>query len=96
MGVDGWFQKVHRLVHAPTLRENRRQEAAEQSALETWRTGDHRRALELLAVAGHVHVTETTDGAHSQIVAARDELRRAGRPTSSTSSSTWWCSTPST
>ncbi|MER0450191.1 AAA family ATPase, partial [Streptomyces sp. Edi4] len=76
VGPGGWFREVHRLVHGLTLTENRRQEdAAERAALEVWRTGDHERALRMLADGGRVHATETAQQARSEILMAWDELR---------------------
>ncbi|MCX4707181.1 MobF family relaxase [Streptomyces sp. NBC_01373] len=81
VGVGGWFREVHRIVHGLTLTENRRQEdAAERQALEIWRTGDHRLALELLAAGGRVHSAETADEARSQILTTWDELRGSRWP----------------
>ncbi|MFM9815632.1 MobF family relaxase [Streptomyces scabiei] len=81
VGVGGWFREVHRIVHGLTLTENRRQEdAAERQALEVWRTGDHRLALELLAAGGRVHPAETADEARSQILTTWDELRGSRWP----------------
>ncbi|MFE0601694.1 MobF family relaxase [Streptomyces sp. NPDC058892] len=78
VGVGGWFAEVHRLVDGPILTENRRQEnKAERSALEVWRTGDHRKALEMLAAGGRVHAVETADEARSEMLTAWDELRQA-------------------
>ncbi|MDQ0964566.1 conjugative relaxase-like TrwC/TraI family protein [Streptomyces sp. B4I13] len=81
VGVGGWFREVHRIVNGLTLTENRRQEdAAERQALEVWRTGDHRLALELLAAGGRVHAAETADEARSQILTTWDELRGSKWP----------------
>ncbi|MFJ3184429.1 MobF family relaxase [Streptomyces sp. NPDC086796] len=81
VGVGGWFAEVHRLVDGEVLTENRRQEnAAERAALEVWRTGDHRLALELLAAGGRVHAAETADEARSQILTTWDELRASKWP----------------
>ncbi|WP_371606825.1 relaxase domain-containing protein (plasmid) [Streptomyces sp. NBC_01213] len=77
IGACGWFREVHRLVDGLTLHENRRPEdAAEQRALEVWRTGDEDQALRLLADRGRVHPTETADGARSQILTVWERLRR--------------------
>ncbi|WP_237291739.1 MobF family relaxase [Streptomyces sp. Sge12] len=77
VGVGGWFAEVHRIVDGALLTENRRQEnEAERQALEVWRTGDHRAALELLAAGGRVHAVTTAADARSQILMAWDELRR--------------------
>lgn len=77
IGACGWFREVHRLVDGLTLHENRRHEdAAEQRALEVWRTGDEDQALRLLADRGRVHPTETADGARSQILTVWERLRR--------------------
>ncbi|MGW7268286.1 MobF family relaxase [Streptomyces sp. NPDC054842] len=76
VGPGGWFREAHKLVDGLTLTENRRQEdAAERAALEVWRTGDHERALQMLADGGRVHAAETADEARSQILMAWDELR---------------------
>ncbi|MFD5328933.1 MobF family relaxase [Streptomyces sp. NPDC127092] len=76
VGVGGWFREVHRLVGGLTLDENRRQrDDAERAALEVWRTGDHRQALELLAAAERVHPAATADEARSQMLMAWDKLR---------------------
>ncbi|MFE7268533.1 MobF family relaxase [Streptomyces sp. NPDC057592] len=76
VGPGGWFREVHRIVRGLTLVENRRQEdAAERAALEVWRTGDHERALQMLAAGGRVHAAETAEDARSQILMAWDELR---------------------
>ncbi|MGP9023199.1 MobF family relaxase (plasmid) [Streptomyces sp. BR1] len=76
VGPGGWFREVHKLVGGLTLTENRRQEdAAERAALEVWRTGDHERALQMLAAGGRVHAAETAEDARSQILMAWDELR---------------------
>ncbi|MEV5204928.1 MobF family relaxase [Streptomyces sp. NPDC053720] len=76
VGPGGWFAEVHKLVGGLTLTENRRQEdAAERAALEVWRTGDHERALKMLADGGRVHATETAEEARSEILMAWDELR---------------------
>ncbi|WP_331719562.1 AAA family ATPase (plasmid) [Streptomyces sp. NBC_01102] len=76
VGPGGWFRETHRIVHGLTLTENRRQEdAAERAALEVWRTGDHERALKMLADGGRVHAAETAEEARSQILMAWDELR---------------------
>ncbi|MEH0467204.1 MobF family relaxase [Streptomyces acidiscabies] len=81
VGVGGWFREVHRIVNGLELKENRRQEdAAERQALEIWRTGDHRLALELLAAGGRVHAAETADEARSQILTTWDELRSSKWP----------------
>ncbi|MFF3625425.1 MobF family relaxase [Streptomyces sp. NPDC002467] len=77
VGVGGWFREVHRLVDGEVLTENRRQEhEAERAALEVWRTGDHQRALEMLAAGGRVHAVATADEARSEMLMAWDELRR--------------------
>lgn len=77
VGVGGWFREVHRLVDGEVLTENRRQEhEAERAALEVWRTGDHQRALEMLAAGGRVHAARTADEARSEMLMAWDELRR--------------------
>ncbi|MYW69095.1 AAA family ATPase [Streptomyces sp. SID8379] len=76
VGPGGWFRETHTLVGGLTLTENRRQEdAAERAALEVWRTGDHERALTMLAEGGRLHAAETADEARSQILMAWDELR---------------------
>ncbi|MGD6765957.1 MobF family relaxase [Streptomyces sp. BH097] len=76
VGPGGWFREVHKLVGGLTLTENRRQEdAAERAALEVWRTGDHERALQMLAEGGRVHAAATAEDARSQILMAWDELR---------------------
>ncbi|MFE2045945.1 MobF family relaxase [Streptomyces sp. NPDC059477] len=81
VGVGGWHREVHRIVRGLTLTENRRQEdAAERHALEVWRTGDHRHALDLLAAGGRVHAAATADEARSQILTAWDELRDSKWP----------------
>ncbi|MFD3700703.1 MobF family relaxase [Streptomyces sp. NPDC058646] len=78
VAIGGWFAEVHRLVDGEILTENRRQEnEAERSALEVWRTGDHQKALEMLAAGGRVHAVETADEARSEMLTAWDELRRA-------------------
>ncbi|MFH9800480.1 MobF family relaxase [Streptomyces virginiae] len=77
VGVGGWFREVHRLVDGEVLTENRRQEhEAERAALEVWRTGDHQKALEMLAASGRVHAARTADEARSEMLMAWDELRR--------------------
>ncbi|MFD5575187.1 MobF family relaxase, partial [Streptomyces cadmiisoli] len=77
VGVGGWFREVHRLVDGEVLTENRRQEhEAERAALEVWRTGDHQKALEMLAASGRVHAVATADEARSEMLMAWDELRR--------------------
>lgn len=76
VGIGGWFQEVHRIVGGLTLDENRRQtDSSERAALEVWRTGDHRKALELLAAAERVHPAATADEARSQMLMAWDKLR---------------------
>ncbi|MFE4658194.1 MobF family relaxase [Streptomyces hydrogenans] len=76
VGIGGWFREAHRLVGGLTLDENRRQrDAAERAALDIWRTGDHRQALELLAAAERVHPAATADEARSQMLMAWDKLR---------------------
>ncbi|MGA5498731.1 MobF family relaxase [Streptomyces cinereoruber] len=76
VGVGGWFAEVHRLVDGELLTENRRQEnEAERAALEVWRTGDHRAALDLLAAGGRVHPADTAADARSQILMTWQELR---------------------
>ncbi len=76
VGIGGWFAEVHRLVGGLTLDENRRQrDDAERAALDIWRTGDHRKALEMLAAADRVHPAATADDARSQMLMAWDELR---------------------
>lgn len=76
VGIGGWFREVHRLVGGLTLDENRRQrDDAERAALDIWRTGDHRQALELLAAAERVHPAATADEARSQMLMAWDKQR---------------------
>lgn len=76
VGPGGGFAEVHRLVAGTTLTENRRQQdEAERTALRTWRTGDHRAALDALADAGRIHATDGADDARAEIVAAWDRLR---------------------
>ncbi|MFJ9412478.1 MobF family relaxase [Streptomyces sp. NPDC101393] len=76
VGIGGWFEEVHRLVGGLALEENRRQrDDSERAALEIWRTGDHRKALELLAAAERVHPAATADEARSQMLMAWDKLR---------------------
>ncbi|MGA4803591.1 MobF family relaxase [Streptomyces lavendulocolor] len=76
VGIGGWFREVHRLVGGLTLDENRRQrDASERAALDIWRTGDHRQALEMLAAAERVHPAATADEARSQMLMAWDKLR---------------------
>ncbi|OAL12626.1 hypothetical protein A4V12_24665 [Streptomyces noursei] len=76
VGIGGWFREVHRLVGGLTLYENRRQrDASERAALDIWRTGDHRQALEMLAAAERVHPAATADEARSQMLMAWDKLR---------------------
>ncbi|MFH8620147.1 MobF family relaxase [Streptomyces sp. NPDC017979] len=78
VGIGGWFREVHRLVGGLTLDENRRQrDDSERAALDIWRTGDHRQALELLAAAERVHPAATADDARSQMLMAWDKLRAA-------------------
>ncbi|MFD4347388.1 AAA family ATPase [Streptomyces coelicoflavus] len=83
VGIGGWFAEVHRLVGGLTLDENRRQrDDAERAALDIWRTGDHRKALEVLAAAERVHPAATADEARSQMrrPPRRARQRRAGAP----------------
>ncbi|MGW1037854.1 MobF family relaxase [Streptomyces antibioticus] len=76
VGVGGWFAEAHRLIGGLTLDENRRQrDTSERAALDIWRTGDHRKALELLAAADRVHPAATADEARSQMLMAWDKLR---------------------
>ncbi|MGW7460990.1 MobF family relaxase [Streptomyces sp. NPDC054797] len=76
VGIGGWFAEVHRLVGGLTLDENRRQrDDSERAALDIWRTGDHQKALEMLADAERVHAVETADEARSEMLMAWDKLR---------------------
>ncbi|MFF3843411.1 MobF family relaxase [Streptomyces sp. NPDC001930] len=76
VAIGGWFREVHRLVDGLTLDENRRQlDDSERAALDIWRTGDHRKALELLAAAERVHPAATADEARSEMLMAWDKLR---------------------
>jgi conjugative relaxase-like TrwC/TraI family protein len=76
VGPGGGFAEVHRLVGGATLTENRRQRhEAERAALRTWRTGNHRMALDALADAGRVHATDSADDARAQIIASWNRLR---------------------
>ncbi|MEX2985585.1 MobF family relaxase [Streptomyces sp. C36] len=78
IGPGGGFAEVHRLVGGDTLTDNRRQkDAGERAALEIWRQGRSQReqALRMLAASGRVHATDTSDEAHTQILAAWDQAR---------------------
>ncbi|WP_010361222.1 MobF family relaxase, partial [Streptomyces acidiscabies] len=76
VGIGGWFEEVHRIVGGLTLDENRRQrDESERAALDIWRTGDHRKALEMLAAADRVHPAATADEARSQMLMAWDAMR---------------------
>jgi len=70
-GVGGGFAAIHEVVSGYTLATNYRQrDAIERRALQFWRDGQRREALQLFADHGRVHVTETRQEAMAAIVVA--------------------------
>jgi conjugative relaxase-like TrwC/TraI family protein len=70
VGVGGTFAAVHDLLGGLTLTENRRQrDVDERAALALWRTDARRQALHRWADTGRIHATDTTEAAHTDLIA---------------------------
>ena len=76
VGVGGTFAAVHEAIGGLSLSENRRQvDVDEREALAVWRTDQRRTALQRWADSGRLHVTDTPQQAHAQMVEQWTELR---------------------
>ena len=83
IGVGGAFRAVHEIVIGAELRENRRQrDPVEREALQAWREGARRTALDQLAGHGRIHAVELPEQVHTEMLTAWDvaRARYAGDP----------------
>ncbi len=80
VGCGSLFARVHQLVGAPELTENRRQaEQDERAAIAAWRAGRYTQALSSWAGRGRLVATETGEQAVTAMVACW-MAQRAGAP----------------
>jgi len=69
VGVGGTFAAVHAMVSGLELTENRRQvDLDERAALAVWRADERRAALQAWSDTGRLHVTDTPQQAHADML----------------------------
>ncbi|MFI9553167.1 MobF family relaxase [Nonomuraea endophytica] len=80
IGVGGAFAAIHRQVDGLTLSENRRQrDPLERRALQLWRAGQRRTALNTWADGGRVHAGDGADDTLARLIADWANMRRPYR-----------------
>ncbi|WP_214107270.1 MobF family relaxase [Acrocarpospora catenulata] len=81
VGVGGGFAAIHRQVDGALLSENRRQrDPLERAALELWRAGERRQALQTWGQGGRVHAGRDADDTLAAMLANWIQARQTYHP----------------